>query len=71
VIEGLEGHPRRHRSIANHRHDPSVVTEPFGTDGHSQGGAYRGAGVSDPECVVLTFRARRKWRKSTRLLDGV
>ena len=71
VIQGLEGHARGHRSVADHGDDAPIIAEPLGADGHAEGGADRGARVPDTERVVLAFRARRKGCQAARLLDGV
>ncbi len=70
MIQCLERHARSQGAIADHGHDAPAFTVLGRCDGHAQGGADRGARVSDAKGVVLAFRATGKRRQTAWLLDG-
>ena len=71
VIQRLERHSRGESAVADDRHRPAVFPALRRRDRHAEGGADRGARVTDAEGVVLALAAGRKGREAAVLLDGV
>ncbi len=69
VIERLERHAGRHRTVADDGHDTALLPKLRGRDRHTERRTDGGARVTNTEGVVLAFRACRKGCESAVLLD--
>ena len=69
MVEGLEGQPGGKSTVADDGDRPAIGAD--AGDGHPQGTADRGAGVSHAEGVVLAFIPLREWRQPSPLAYAV
>ena len=70
VVQGLEGHARAHRAVADDGHRLAVLTLVLGGHGHAQRRGDAGGGMGRAEGVVLAFAALRKARQAAQLAQA-
>ena len=67
VVQRLEGHAGRHRTVADHGNGAAVLAFLLGRQGHAQGRRDAGGRVGRAESVVLALHALGKARQTTEL----
>lgn len=70
IVERFEGHPGRHRAIADHRDHIAALAVEFGGDSHAETGRDRGGGMCCAEGVVFAFRPPGEAREPVFLAQG-
>ena len=70
VVERLEGHAGGQRTVTDHRDGLALFAFQTRGDRHAQGGADRGAGMTDAEGVVLALDPARKGGQAVLLAQG-
>src|ERR1700679_1567861 len=71
MIERFKGHARRQRPVADDRDHGAILASASGRHGDPQSRADRSARMPHSKSVVFALAARRKWRETPVLLDGV